>query len=187
MAWHLVGTNPLLNQFCNTVNWTPMNKLQWNLNRNSYIFIQENPFENVVWKMATILSWPQCVKNTGVYISIHMWSGLLLLGSSHMSLLIKIRYCAHRLCWRKYLVHKNASKSSRVACTMTCKIYPSGPESVQVYYWSSNQLYYLPFRLLYKEMARHIKSNLAYIGISFARKIIIIKTYYLLCGNECLL
>ena len=31
------------------------------VNRNSYIFIQENPFENVVWKMAAILSRPQCV------------------------------------------------------------------------------------------------------------------------------
>ena len=33
------------------------------LKRNSYIFIQENAFENVVWKMAAILSRPQCVKN----------------------------------------------------------------------------------------------------------------------------
>ena len=39
-----------------------MNKLQWNVYRNSYIFIQENPFENVVWKMVAILSRPQCVK-----------------------------------------------------------------------------------------------------------------------------
>ena len=39
-----------------------MNKLQWNVNRNSCIFIQENAFENVVWKMAAILSRPQCVK-----------------------------------------------------------------------------------------------------------------------------
>ena len=36
-----------------------MNKLQWNLNRNSYIFIQENAFENVVWKRAGILFRPQ--------------------------------------------------------------------------------------------------------------------------------
>ena len=50
-----------LNQCWNTVNWTPSNKLQWNVNRNSYIFIQENPFENVVCKMAAILSRPQCV------------------------------------------------------------------------------------------------------------------------------
>ena len=39
-----------------------MNKLHWNLKRNSYIFIQENVFENVIWKTAAILSRPQCVK-----------------------------------------------------------------------------------------------------------------------------
>ena len=50
-----------LNQCWNIVNWTPRNKLQWNVNRNSYIFIQENPFENIVWKLAAILSRPQCV------------------------------------------------------------------------------------------------------------------------------
>ena len=33
-----------------------------NLNRNLYIFIQEHAFENIVWKMATILSRSQCVK-----------------------------------------------------------------------------------------------------------------------------
>ena len=37
-------------------------KLQWNLNQNSHFFIQENPIENVVWKMAAILSQPQCVE-----------------------------------------------------------------------------------------------------------------------------
>ena len=50
-----------LNQCWNIVNWTIGNKFQWNMNRNSYIFIQENAFENVVWKMAAILSRPQCV------------------------------------------------------------------------------------------------------------------------------
>ena len=53
-----------LNQCWNIVNWTLRNKLQWNLNRNSIIFIQENAFENVVWKMAAILTRPQCVKRT---------------------------------------------------------------------------------------------------------------------------
>ena len=51
-----------LNQCWNIVNWTHRNKLQWNLNRNIYFFIQENAFENVVWKMEAILSPPQCVK-----------------------------------------------------------------------------------------------------------------------------
>ena len=39
-----------------------MNKLQWNFNRNSYISIQENAFENIVWKIVSILSRPHCVK-----------------------------------------------------------------------------------------------------------------------------
>ena len=51
-----------LNQCWNIVTRTPGNNLQWNLNRNLYIFIQKNAFENVVWKMAAILSRPQWVK-----------------------------------------------------------------------------------------------------------------------------
>ena len=56
-----------LNQCWNIVNWTLRNKLQGNLHRNSYIFIQENPFENFVCKMAAIFSRPQCVKIISVY------------------------------------------------------------------------------------------------------------------------
>ena len=54
--WLVVWSAPshYLNQSWNIVNWILRNKLQWNLNRNSYIFIQENAFENVVWKMAAI-------------------------------------------------------------------------------------------------------------------------------------
>ena len=36
------------------VNWALGNKLQWNFNRYSNIFIQENAFENVVCEMASI-------------------------------------------------------------------------------------------------------------------------------------
>ena len=44
------------------LNWTLIrSKFQWNLKRNWYIFIQANAFENVVWKMAAILSRLQCV------------------------------------------------------------------------------------------------------------------------------
>ena len=38
----------------NIVNLNLRNKLQWNLKRNSGIFIQENAFENVVCEMASI-------------------------------------------------------------------------------------------------------------------------------------
>ena len=47
--------------FWNIVNWTLRNKLQWDLNQNSYILIQENAFENVFQKMLASLSRPQCV------------------------------------------------------------------------------------------------------------------------------
>ena len=63
--WWLVACpaqNHYLNQFWNIVNWTLRNKLQWNFNRNSNIFIQENALENVVCGMASILSLPQCVR-----------------------------------------------------------------------------------------------------------------------------
>ena len=56
------------NQCWNIVNWTTRNKIQWNFNRNIYIFDQENPFENVVWKMSVILSRPQCVNKSCVLI-----------------------------------------------------------------------------------------------------------------------
>ena len=47
----------------NIVNWPPGNKLQWNLNRNLCIFIQENALENVVRNMTAILSPPHCVES----------------------------------------------------------------------------------------------------------------------------
>ena len=50
-----------LNQCWNIFDWTLRNKIQWNPSQNSFIFIPENEFENVVCKMAAILSRPQCV------------------------------------------------------------------------------------------------------------------------------
>ena len=51
-----------LNQCWNIVNSNLRNKLQWNNKQNSFIFIQENAFENVVCEMTAILSRPLCVK-----------------------------------------------------------------------------------------------------------------------------
>ena len=47
-----------LNQCWDIVNWTFGNKIQWQFNHNSNIFIQENG----VCEMASILSRPWCVK-----------------------------------------------------------------------------------------------------------------------------
>ena len=61
----LVGEKPshYLNQFWNNVSvyWTLRNKLKWNLNQDSWIFIRENAFKNVVCEKAVILSRSQCV------------------------------------------------------------------------------------------------------------------------------
>ena len=50
-----------LNQCRNIINWTPRNKFQWHFDWNSYIFIQENESEDIIWKMTAVLSRPQCV------------------------------------------------------------------------------------------------------------------------------
>ena len=65
------------NQCWNTVNSNLRNTFQWNLERNSNIFIQENVFESVVCEMASILSRPQCVKamvsNRGQNVTMPQW------------------------------------------------------------------------------------------------------------------
>ena len=59
VAWS--ASSHYLNQCWDIVNWTLRDKLQWSRNRNSYISIQGNAFENVICKMAAILSRPRCV------------------------------------------------------------------------------------------------------------------------------
>ena len=56
MACRLVGTKLLSEPCWNIVNWTLVNKLQWNSNRNTKFFIHGNEFENVVCEIAAILS-----------------------------------------------------------------------------------------------------------------------------------
>ena len=61
MAFRLVGAKHYLNQCWNIVNSNLRKKIKSNLNQNSYIFIQEEAFENVICKKVAILSRPQCV------------------------------------------------------------------------------------------------------------------------------
>ena len=73
------------NQYWSIVNWTLRNKHQWNFDWNSYIFIQENACETVIWKMATIWSQPRCVKlsfHAIVHTSWHFSLGMVV--SWHM-------------------------------------------------------------------------------------------------------
>ena len=61
--------NGLLPGWCQAIIWTNAgillirNKLHWNFNQTSYIFIHKNPFENVIWKMAAICLGPNVLNN----------------------------------------------------------------------------------------------------------------------------
>ena len=57
MAWCLGTAKPLSEQRSNIVNSNLRNQF-----RNSHIFTQENAFKNVVWKMVSTWSRPQCVQ-----------------------------------------------------------------------------------------------------------------------------
>ena len=60
MACRLFSAKPLPEPM-QTVSWILRNKLQQNFNQNSYIFIEENVFESVVYKTSAILSQPEWV------------------------------------------------------------------------------------------------------------------------------
>ena len=64
MACRLVGANHYLNQCRYKVYGTHGYKFQRTVNRNLYIFIPENAFENVVMQFAAILSRPECDDTT---------------------------------------------------------------------------------------------------------------------------
>ena len=63
MAWCVFGAKPLSKAMLGDFYWTLRNKLQWNFNQNTKLFIHENASENIVCKMAAILSRGRWVKN----------------------------------------------------------------------------------------------------------------------------
>ena len=77
-----------LNQHWVIVNLTPRNKLQWNFNQNTKLFIHENASKNIVCKMAAILSWGRWVKQIVLCLnaSIH-WKAKIVMISNLLSLM----------------------------------------------------------------------------------------------------
>ena len=65
MACRLIGGKPLSNQYWVIGNWTLRNKVQWNINHNTF-FNHENWFEHVVYKVTAILFRHQCVRRVKV-------------------------------------------------------------------------------------------------------------------------
>ena len=60
MACRLLGAKSLSERILDYCLLSTRHKTQRNFNQNSYISNQEDPFENVVWKMKAILSRPRC-------------------------------------------------------------------------------------------------------------------------------
>ena len=52
MACRSSGRSHYLNQYCDLINWTSVNKLSWKFNHNTKLFIHENASENIVCEMA---------------------------------------------------------------------------------------------------------------------------------------
>ena len=61
MGCRLFGTKPISEPIMTYCQLDPRKIVEWNIIWNSKVFIQENAFENVVWKMAAILSLPRWV------------------------------------------------------------------------------------------------------------------------------
>ena len=62
--WSVVYSTPshYLNQCWVIVNWILSNKLKWNFNQNTNLFIHESAFENIACEMVAILSRGRLVK-----------------------------------------------------------------------------------------------------------------------------
>ena len=66
-----LATSNYLNQCYNIINWSLMDTLHSNRERNSHILIQENSVQNVVWKLVAILFRYQCDNTPYVIASRH--------------------------------------------------------------------------------------------------------------------
>ena len=62
--WFVTWSAPShhLSQCCNIINSNLRSKIKWHLTWNSYIFIQDNAFENIACEMVAVLYRPQWVK-----------------------------------------------------------------------------------------------------------------------------
>ena len=55
MAWHLFSTKSLSEPILTYCQLNPFEQVKWNFSQNTTIFIEENGFENIIYKMSAIL------------------------------------------------------------------------------------------------------------------------------------
>ena len=96
-------------------------KIQWNLNRNLYIFIQENAFTNVVWKMVAILSRPQCVNRVTSVMFINKFVTYTLIPCVSFYFAHITTFALKSLLW--YAPNPKTSMFLVSSCSCLCPIY----------------------------------------------------------------
>ena len=69
MACRLVGAKPLSESLLDYCQLDPYEHISMKFETKYNNFIDKNAFENAVWKMAAILSWPQCVNWSPAVVS----------------------------------------------------------------------------------------------------------------------
>ena len=96
MACRLYGAKQIyLNKCWIVVNKPLRNKLQWNLNPNSTIFIQENIFKNVICKATTFFSWPQYIEMLCLY-----WNRTLIFALKPWLPMFVFLFCGVIVCFK---------------------------------------------------------------------------------------
>ena len=94
-----------LNKCWLIVDWTLRNKLQWNMNQNTNIFLQGNAFKNVTCKLAAIMSRPQCINCsliTADFIDCHHIVHLVLESKSMISGHNVLCWCRIQTKWPRF-------------------------------------------------------------------------------------
>ena len=112
--WRVAYSVPCyyLKQSWVVINWILRNTLQWNFNQNTKHFVHKTASENIVCKMVSILSRPQCVNSLQSTLPVHPQGSVCHGSSMTNSLRVEIAFgrvelrmqcikCAHSrpACW----------------------------------------------------------------------------------------
>ena len=61
MAWRLIGDNPLFGLILAYYKLKPQEEISIKFNQNAKMFVDENPFENIVCAVAAVIIWHKCI------------------------------------------------------------------------------------------------------------------------------
>ena len=127
----LAGTKPLSEPVLECCKLDLGNKLQWNVNQNSHIFIKENEFQHVSWKMAAILSQSWCCLDIPLYQyrKFHCWDKTAL----QLSCLHNGSFCTGQLAF-SYWNRQYILKLAQVLVKQSWRIQTKGNKTACIFH-----------------------------------------------------